>query len=112
MTAIGLAVLTEVSKPIFLAHVEQMGQYLSEQLTKRLDPAQVLEQRGMGLLRAISFKHEKAGEFVKAARNLTPTPLLINSPRPNTLRFMPALNLTQDDIDLMLDLLIQAINKS
>jgi acetylornithine/N-succinyldiaminopimelate aminotransferase len=31
--------------------------------------------------------------------------LLINAPRPDTLRFMPALNVTRDEIDRMLELL-------
>jgi acetylornithine/N-succinyldiaminopimelate aminotransferase len=31
--------------------------------------------------------------------------LLINAPRPDTLRFMPALNVTRADIDRMLELL-------
>ena len=31
--------------------------------------------------------------------------LLINAPRPDTLRFMPALNVTRDEIDQMLVLL-------
>jgi acetylornithine/N-succinyldiaminopimelate aminotransferase len=31
--------------------------------------------------------------------------LLINAPRPDTLRFMPALNVTRDEVDRMLSLL-------
>jgi acetylornithine/N-succinyldiaminopimelate aminotransferase len=30
---------------------------------------------------------------------------LINAPRPDSLRFMPALNVTRDEIDMMLELL-------
>jgi acetylornithine/N-succinyldiaminopimelate aminotransferase len=35
--------------------------------------------------------------------------LLINSPRPNTLRFMPALNVTQPEIDEMIRILRQSL---
>ena len=34
-----------------------------------------------------------------------PTGLLINAPRPNLLRFMPALNVTRAEIDQMISML-------
>ena len=37
--------------------------------------------------------------------------LLINAARPDTVRFMPALNVTADEIDLCLELLEQVIGK-
>jgi acetylornithine/N-succinyldiaminopimelate aminotransferase len=39
---------------------------------------------------------------VEKARNLEPVGLLLNSPRPDLLRFMPALNVTREELDLML----------
>jgi len=47
--------------------------------------------------------------IVKAARDLQPTGLLVNAPRPNLLRFMPALNVTREEIDRMIELLQIAI---
>jgi acetylornithine/N-succinyldiaminopimelate aminotransferase len=44
---------------------------------------------------------------VSAARELG---LLINSPQPDLLRFMPALNVTSDEIDSMLALLARALD--
>jgi acetylornithine/N-succinyldiaminopimelate aminotransferase len=37
--------------------------------------------------------------------------LLINSPRKNTLRFMPALNVKREEIDRMIDILKVALQK-
>jgi acetylornithine/N-succinyldiaminopimelate aminotransferase len=41
------------------------------------------------------------GKLVELARNRNPEGLLINSPRPNLLRFMPALNVSDDEIRQM-----------
>jgi acetylornithine/N-succinyldiaminopimelate aminotransferase len=38
--------------------------------------------------------------------------LLINAPRPDTLRFMPALNVTRDEIDRMLALLESVLREA
>jgi acetylornithine/N-succinyldiaminopimelate aminotransferase len=49
---------------------------------------------------------------VEAARQLLPEGLLLNSPRPNLLRFMPRLNVTFEEIDRMagqLDALLRQI---
>ena len=37
-----------------------------------------------------------------AARDRGPEGLLLNAPRPELLRFMPALNVTAEEVDLML----------
>ncbi|MGB7480955.1 MAG: acetylornithine transaminase, partial [Burkholderiaceae bacterium] len=44
-------------------------------------------------------------QIVDTARELQPLGLLLNSPRPNLLRFMPALNVTEDEIDQMISML-------
>jgi len=49
------------------------------------------------------------GKTVEIARNLEPQGLLLNSPRPDLLRFMPALNITLEKIDLMLEMLSDVI---
>ncbi|MOA68645.1 acetylornithine transaminase protein [compost metagenome] len=53
--------------------------------------------------------------IVEAARNLAPNGLLLNAPRPNLLRFMPALNVTAEEVDTMLaqlDGLIAQVRKA
>ena len=59
-------------------------------------------ERGEGLLRALILDQDDGPEIVAAARDRAPEGMLLNSPRPNLLRFMPALNITADEIDLML----------
>jgi acetylornithine/N-succinyldiaminopimelate aminotransferase len=59
-------------------------------------------ERGLGLLRALVMDRDDGPAIVEAARKLEPQGLLLNAPRPNLLRFMPALNVTAEEIDLML----------
>jgi len=67
-------------------------------------------ERGEGLLRALQLGKNIGPAIVEAARDLRPAGLLLNSPRPDLLRFMPALNVTTQEIDQMMALLAQAID--
>ena len=40
-----------------------------------------------------------------SARALAPIGLLLNAPRPNLLRFMPALTVSEEEIDMMMRIL-------
>ena len=117
MAAVGVAVLNEMLKPGFLDHVKAMGTYLSEKLKALSKELNLGAERGIGLLRALELGAEIGAKVVTHARdNLDAAPgwnnmgLLLNSPRPAVLRFMPALNLTRADIDLMIDGLRITIN--
>lgn len=59
------------------------------------------KQRSEGLLRALIMVCDDGPAIVVAARNLTPNGLLLNAPRGNLLRFMPALNVTPEEIEVM-----------
>ena len=105
-TAIGYAVLSEVAKPEFLQNVERTGNYLREklqQLSKRFDLGEV---RGEGLLLALEIPRGNANEIAAGAFDAG---LLLNATRPNVLRFMPALNVSVEEIDLMIELLAEKI---
>ena len=67
------------------------------------------EVRGRGLLLALELKGKDAA---KVARTAMDRGLLINAPRPDTLRFMPALNVTREEIDQMLFLLSAVFRES
>ena len=60
------------------------------------------EVRGRGLLVALELRGREA---TKVARAALERGLLINAPRPDALRFMPALTVSRNEIDLMIDLL-------
>jgi acetylornithine/N-succinyldiaminopimelate aminotransferase len=51
------------------------------------------------------------GKLVELARDRTPEGLLINSPRPNLLRFMPALNISDDEIRQMCNILRELLKQ-
>jgi acetylornithine/N-succinyldiaminopimelate aminotransferase len=106
MCAVGLAVLSEVATPAFLAHVQAMGAHLAERLTALSAELGLGPERGMGLLRALELGAPVAGDVVTAARE---GGLLINAPRPSVLRFMPALTVSSSEIDRMIDILRDAI---
>jgi acetylornithine/N-succinyldiaminopimelate aminotransferase len=61
------------------------------------------------LLRALKLGSDIGGKLVDVARDMEPVGLLINSPRPELLRFMPALNVTYEEIDTMISMLSEAI---
>jgi len=73
-------------------------------------PDDLGNERGQGLLRAMSLGLEIGLAIVETARRHQPDGLLLNSPRPDLLRFMSALNVEADDIDHMLAILEAVIS--
>ncbi|MGI4984487.1 MAG: acetylornithine transaminase [Janthinobacterium lividum] len=111
MTAIGLEVVSRLSAPEFLEGVRECSAYLSQALLKLSADYDFKGERGEGLLRALLLGRDIGPQIVEKARLLEPAGLLINAARPNLLRFMPALNVTHDEIDQMIALLRQAIDQ-
>ena len=102
MAAAGCAVIEEVTKPGFLARVRQAGDTLANGLRTLSQQHGCGEIRGQGLLLALDLKRDIATKIVDLARERG---LLINGPRPDTLRFMPALTVTDAEIHAMLEIL-------
>jgi len=100
--AAGLAVLEVVAKPAFLKSVVENGHYLESELQRLSARHGLGEVRGRGLLLALELQLPIAASIVTQAFD---EGVLLNSPRPDTLRFMPALNVTRREIDLMIDCL-------
>jgi acetylornithine/N-succinyldiaminopimelate aminotransferase len=101
MAAVGLAVLAAVTQPQFLAGVVERGLHLQRRLQQLANRHGLAGERGSGLLRALDLGRPIGGVLVEAARELQPEGLLLNAPRPHLLRFMPALNVSFDEIDQM-----------
>lgn len=112
MTAVGYEIISRISHPHFLKNVQNLGQILSEQLKNLSDKFNLLGERGVGLLRALLLPNDTAFQIANIARYLEPKGLLINAVRPNVLRFMPALNITEKDVCEMIHLLDTAIEQS
>ena len=110
MTAVGVAVFDAITATGFLDQAAAQGAYLGERLQALAQRRGYEGERGAGLLRALMLGSDIAPAVVSAARALDPTGLLINAPRPNLLRFMPALNVSRDEIDQMLALLETALD--
>jgi acetylornithine/N-succinyldiaminopimelate aminotransferase len=102
MAAVGCAVVETVRQPAFLAVVRETGAYLAGRLRDLSADLGHGEVRGRGLLLALAFGRGEAQKVVDTALERG---LLINAPRPDTLRFMPALTVTREEIDRMLALL-------
>jgi acetylornithine/N-succinyldiaminopimelate aminotransferase len=102
MCAAGLAVLAEVSKPEFLKAATDAGLFLESELQKLSARHGLGEVRGRGLLLALDLKLPIGPAIVAEA---LADGVLINSPQPDALRFMPALNVTREEISLMIDCL-------
>jgi len=103
MTAVGVAVIKRLLAPGFLAEVEARGQYLAKRLLELSSTHGLKGERGSGLLRALILDDERGPQIVAKALAGGPDGLLLNSPRPNLLRFMPALNVSEGEIDLMIE---------
>lgn len=106
MCAVGNAVLKQAAAPAFLANVRAMGQVLQDGLGTLADKHGLGTTRGRGLLIALDLGRDIAPAIVEGALDKG---LLINAPRPDTLRFMPALNVTADEIGACLDVLDEVL---
>jgi acetylornithine/N-succinyldiaminopimelate aminotransferase len=102
MAAAGCAVIEEVAKPGFLGRVTQAGDYLANCLHTLSRKYGCGEVRGQGLLRALDLQHKVAAAVVEIASQRG---LLINGPCPDALRFMPALTVSDAEIDGMIAIL-------
>jgi len=111
MTAAGIAVLNELLKPGFLQSVKDKGAYMRAELLKLCEKHGLEGERGEGLLRALKLGKDIGPKIVESARDMAPVGLLLNSPRPDLLRFMPALNVTTDEIDQMISMLSEVLTK-
>ncbi|CUI92701.1 acetylornithine transaminase [Achromobacter xylosoxidans] len=102
MAAVGVAVFDALAAPGFMEAVNARAKQLSEGLLALSAKYGMKGERGMGLLRALVMDRDDGPAIVEAARNLAPNGLLLNAPRGNLLRFMPALNVTAEEIETML----------
>lgn len=105
MTAVGISVIEQLLAPGFLDDVLRKGELLSAELLKLATEFKLEGERGKGLLRALMLGSDIGPKLVELARDHGPEGLLINSPRPNLLRFMPSLAVTDEEIHLMCQML-------
>jgi acetylornithine/N-succinyldiaminopimelate aminotransferase len=109
MCAAGLAVLEQVSEGEFLKSVVDAGLYLESELQKLSARHGLGDVRGRGLLLALDLKLPIGAAIVGQALEAG---VLLNSPQPDALRFMPALNVTREEIAQMIDCLDVILTKA
>jgi len=102
MCAAGLAVLRHVSTPAFLKSVTDTGLYLEGELQRLSVRHGLGEVRGRGLLLALDLKMPIAASIVAEGFK---EGVLLNAPKPDTLRFIPALNVAREEVALVIDCL-------
>lgn len=103
-TAAALAVLGIVDDPLLLRRVRELGAYLCE----RLDGLEgVRETRGRGLMIGVGLKEGIDAAAVGA--DLLERGLVVNAPRPDTLRLLPPLVIDSDHIDLAVGLIEESL---
>jgi acetylornithine/N-succinyldiaminopimelate aminotransferase len=109
MCAAGLAVLEHVGAPEFLKSAADAGLFLESELQKLSARHGLGEVRGRGLLLALDLKLPIGASIVAQA---FADGVLLNSPQPDALRFMPALNVTRAEITEMIDCLDAILTKA
>jgi acetylornithine/N-succinyldiaminopimelate aminotransferase len=102
MAAVGCAIMQAITQPGFLDAVTQSGEHLANRLKALSQRHGCGEVRGKGLLRALDLQRDIASRIADQALQRG---LLLNAPRPDSLRFMPALTVTTEEIDRMIDIL-------
>jgi acetylornithine/N-succinyldiaminopimelate aminotransferase len=102
MCAAGLAVIKQVAAPAFLKSATDAGLFLESELQKLSARHGLGGVRGRGLLLALDLKVAIGASIVAQA---FAEGVLLNSPQLDALRFMPALNVTREEISLMIDCL-------
>jgi predicted acetylornithine/succinylornithine family transaminase len=103
-TAAALAVLDIVDEPVLLRQVRELGAYLCE----KLDGLEgVRETRGRGLMVGVALEDGVDAKAVGA--DLLERGLVVNVPRPDTLRLLPPLVIDSDHVDLAVDLIRESL---
>jgi acetylornithine/N-succinyldiaminopimelate aminotransferase len=109
MCAAGLAVLNQVGGPEFLRSVLDAGLFLERELQRLSARHGLGKVRGRGLLLALDLKLPIGASVVAQAFEAG---VLLNSPQPEALRFMPALNVMHEEIAEMIDCLDTIFTKA
>ncbi|MEL6404033.1 MAG: aspartate aminotransferase family protein [Chloroflexota bacterium] len=94
VTNVAAHVVSRIKQPAFLAHVEEVSEYLMERL-EEINSPHIIEVRGRGLMVGIEFDFP-AGNIVQAGYEHG---LLLVNAGENTLRLVPPLIIEKSDVD-------------
>lgn len=102
--AVASSVLRRINNPEFLDNVNRNGEHFKQQL-ESIESTLIKEVRSKGMIHGLQFTVDPA-PLVALARERG---LLIITAANNTVRFVPALNISKAEIDQGMEILKQAI---
>ena len=95
-----------MSQPLFVAHIQETGAYLSARLSQLPKWFPELLQpgvRGTGLILGLGFRNvDHPGKLVQMARERG---VLVLTAGKDAVRFVPSLNVGRDEVDVAVDVL-------
>lgn len=100
--AVGLAVLNELLDNNIIDHVKKMGSLIEKKLYGLKKQYEIENIRGKGLLLAFDLSMTAGRTFVEKCLSHN---LLINSPQQSTIRLMPPLVVSENEVDRMMEIL-------
>ncbi len=103
-TAAAIAVLDVVDDPVLLRRVRELGAYLREKLEAL---AGVTETRGRGLMVGVGL--EEGIDAAAVGADLLGRGLVVNAPRPDSLRLLPPLVIDSDHVDHAVGLIEESL---
>ncbi|MDD3472126.1 MAG: acetylornithine transaminase [Syntrophaceae bacterium] len=107
-SAAGLFVINEILSEGFLDHVIEMGNYLKHRLIQLKTKHNLIKEiRGLGLIQGIDLS-VPCGDIVTIMRE---SGVLINCTADTVLRFIPPLVISKSEIDEMITILEDALDK-
>jgi acetylornithine/N-succinyldiaminopimelate aminotransferase len=107
--AVGIAVLEEILNKNLVEHSQKMGEFIKSQLAALSKQYEICNIRGKGLLIAFDLLQTEGTDLVN---NCLKKGLLINSPKKMSIRLMPPLIVTKNEIREMLLILQQYLKKT
>ncbi len=104
--AVGLAVLNEIRRLNLPEKAAETGRYLKQRLSEIPESAGIRDIRGPGLLVGCDLAYHNAKDVAAACLEKG---LILNAPRPQSLRFVPPLIAEKDHIDSMISILTDVL---
>lgn len=107
--AVGQAVVSYVLENDLPGHVRKVGKHFTSRLLELKERFPVISDvRGRGLLLALEFSRDLGDDLQLACLDRY---LIINRLKPNAIRFMPALIITEAEVDEGVDIVYQALEQ-
>ncbi|MFQ5656046.1 MAG: aspartate aminotransferase family protein [Candidatus Methylomirabilales bacterium] len=108
-SAVAFAVFRHILEEDLSANAARVGGYFRDRLLDLQEKHEVVgDVRGRGLLLAVEFTSPMALPVVQTCRELG---LLVNALPPNTIRFIPPLNISRHEVDQATEILEAAIGQ-